>query len=105
MAHAEVYRGEAKIASFTFDRDLRIMRDIPDITGELRWRQYHESGGGDVLIWLQMGRDTGILVVPPDWQLIVDGVPWEQKAHVKVRGLTGKAVELRYRDYRFVFQL
>jgi hypothetical protein len=80
--------------------------------GELFWFEKEPSPttGGSLRIWLQNriqpnGQDSFLLCyVLPSWQLIIDGVWLEKKFYEDIRNLSGNNLELRYEEYRFVFQ-
>jgi hypothetical protein len=58
-----------------------------------------------IKIWIQLREEGPLLCyVLPDWQLIIDGVWMEKKFYQDITNIEGKEVELRYKDYRFVFQ-
>jgi hypothetical protein len=81
-------------------------------SGELFWheKELYPPRGGALKIWLQNriqqnGVDAFLLCyVFPDWQLIIDGVWMEKKFYQDMDNLNGKQLELRYKEYRFVFQ-
>src|SRR4030095_15614055 len=80
--------------------------------GELFWfeKEPDPPRGGSLRIWLQNriqpnGQDSFLLCyVLPSWQLIIDGVWLEKKFYEAIDNLSGKTLELRYEEYRFVFQ-
>lgn len=78
--------------------------------GELFW--YGSEGGnkpGVFKLWLLITDEfVKMPFIWPDWQLIVDDVWMEKKLYGDVEELIelrGKVVELRYKEYRFVFQI
>ena len=74
--------------------------------GELFWHEITDVKRPGVLkIWLKIiNKTTKLSFVLPDWQLIINGVEMEKNFYEDIEDLEGKEVELRYKEYRFVFQ-
>jgi hypothetical protein len=75
-------------------------------TGELIWYEVTEiEQNATRQVWIQkIGFDPKVAFLCPDWQLVIDGVWMEKKFYPEVEYLKDKKVELRYKEYRFVFQ-
>lgn len=103
MPHVEIYHKKIKIGVEHFWRDFYI---VEDLSGEIYWDlgEQEKSRGGKIKIWIQRA-DTAprILGVLPDWQLFVDGAKQESKFYDSVENLEDKVVELRHKEYQFVF--
>ena len=103
MAFVEVYYRNTRIDIEHFKREFYISERL---TGELFWYtgERPKSGGGVFKIWVQMADTTPrITPVLPDWQLFIDGVRQESKFYDSLEDLSGRIVELRYKEYKFVF--
>ena len=104
MAFVEIYHKKNKIGTEHFRLEFYI---IESLSGEIYWYtgEQPKSGGGEIKIWVQRANTVPrILTVLPDWQLFIDGVRQESKFYDSVENLSGKVVELRHKDYRFVFR-
>lgn len=103
MSYAEIYDGKNIIGTEHFMRDFYI---VESRSSEIYWQKDAEikSRGGVIQAWIQLA-DTSprIRGVLPSWQLFVDGVEQESGFHEEVDNLGGKTVELRRKEYRFVF--
>ncbi len=75
--------------------------------GELYWYERVENSPyktGVLEIWLQsVAYDPRILYVSADWQIIIDDLWMEKKFYSELENLQGKKVELRYKNFGFVF--
>ncbi len=109
MATITVYKEDEEINHENINREYYI---VETSSGELSWFEHEQapSSGGALRIWLQnriqpSGKDSFLLCyVLPDWQLILDGVWMEKKFYEDIDNLSGKNLELLYKEYRFVFQ-
>jgi hypothetical protein len=107
MATVTVYKGDEEVSHENVNQEYYI---VESSSGELFWYEQGQSSPGTLKIWLQnrierSGKDSFLLCyVLPDWQLIIDGVWMEKKFYEDIDNLRGKNVELRYKDFRFVFQ-
>lgn len=103
MPYAEVYCGKSIVSVEHFMRNFYI---VESRSGEIYWQKDAEdkSRGGVFKAWIQLA-DTSprILGILPDWLLVVDGVEQEPGFYDEVDNLGGKTVELRHKEYRFVF--
>ena len=103
MSYVEIYRNEIGLGVEYFKRNFYI---VEDLSGEIYWHggERKISRGGEIKIWIQQA-DTvpRIRTVLPDWQLLIDGAKQESKFYDSVENLGGKVVELRHKEYRFVF--
>ena len=108
MATITVHKGNEEVSHEIINTECYIMETS---SGELFWyEQERSSQGGALRIWLQnriepSGKDSFLLCyVLPDWQLILDGIWMEKKFYQDIDNLSGRNVELRYKEFRFVFQ-
>lgn len=103
MSTVKVFRNDEKVFQSNISNQFHI-NESP--TGELNWSADLASiPEGLRQIWIQaIGFDPMISAVFPHWQLIINGVWMEAKIYNIVEHLKGKEVELRYKEYRFVFQ-
>ena len=58
--------------------------------GEFKSRVYHAS------------EDPEIIAVFPDWELIINDVSQPKRFYESVKGIKGKVVQLRYKDFECV---
>ncbi len=104
MPTITVYQSDDQIAKETIEHEYYI---VETSAGELNWfeEEPKQAVPGALRIWLQ-GRQEGFLLchVFPEWQFIIDGVWMEKKFYEDIRDIEEKEVELRYKEYRFVFQ-
>lgn len=102
MSTVKVFRNDEEVFQSNISNQFHIHRDS---NGKLNWSENIAKQQGIREIWIQaIGFDAQIAAVFPHWQLIIDGVWMENKVHDLVEHLKGKEVELRYKEYRFVFQ-
>lgn len=105
MTTVSIFRDLEQIDSSSIKNEFYIVKRQ---SGELYW--YEHSGTatyktGVLEIWLQsVAYEPHLLYVPADWQTIIDGIHLKKKFHLHIENLKGKAVELQYKDLRFVFQ-
>jgi hypothetical protein len=103
MPTIRVYKNYEQVAHETIYEQYSI---IESYSGEkIFWFENEPCPPGVIKIWLQL-REEGLLLcyVLPDWQLIIDGVWMEKKFYQDIKDIAGKEVELRYKEYRFLFQ-
>ena len=102
MPSVKIYHSDLQIATCSFKYSFTIVKIL---SGELYWNADEDKGkSGEINIWVQhASTKPGILFVPPDWQLIINGVEFESRLYDGVENLAGKVVELRHQDYRFIF--
>jgi hypothetical protein len=109
MSTITIYEHDKEISRENINQEYYI---VETSAGELFWfeKEPLKPRGGVIKIWLQNrkqqnGKDAFLLCyVLPDWQLIIDGIWMEKKFYEDVDNLSGKSLELRYKQYRFVFQ-
>jgi len=109
MTTITVYKNDKEIVSENISMEYYI---VETSVGELFWyeKEPPKHRGGATKIWLQNrvqpnGKDSFLLLyVLPDWQLIIGGVWMEKKFYEDIDNLSGVNLELRYREYKFVFQ-
>jgi hypothetical protein len=106
MATVNIYQDSEQI-DFILIRNQFYIIERPN--GELYWYEHSRDAPyktGVYKIWLQSVKyRPKIHLVLPDWQVIVDNVWFEKKAYDGLENLQGKKVELRYRNYAFVFDI
>jgi hypothetical protein len=102
MSTVTVYKNEHEVFRNTIHQDFYV---VETSNGELIW---HEDRPGVIKVWLQVANSTIRLpFVLPDWQLIIDNAWMEKEFYQDIEDLMelkGKVIELRYKEYRFVFQ-
>ena len=104
MLTMHIYQAGRKVASEEFQNKFFITKEVAE--DRLFWEADEEQDsskkGGVFQIWILGASSTPMIAfIPPGWQLTIDGVMLNQGIyeHISVRG---RAVELRYGDYRFV---
>jgi hypothetical protein len=103
MAKVEIYVQNSQVYAESFKREFYISESS---SGELFWYtgENPKSSGGIFKSWIQMADTTPrILTVLPDWVLIINGIMQESKFYDVVENLGNKLVELRHKEYRFIF--
>ena len=102
MSTVKVFHNNEEVFQSNISNQFHIHEDS---NGELNWSEKLTTQQGIRQIWIQaIGFDPMISTLLPHWQLIIDGIWMEQKLYNIVEHLKGKEVELRYKEYRFVFQ-
>lgn len=103
MSTVKVFRNDEEVFQSNISDQFHI-NEAP--TGELYWFEgFSPQLQGQRQIWIQaIGFDPMIATLFPHWQLIINGVWMEKKLYNIVEHLKGKKVELRYKEYGFVFQ-
>jgi hypothetical protein len=103
MPFVEIYRKGDRVNIEHFRRNFYV---VARLSGEIYWHagEQRESRGGEIKVWVQRA-DTAprILGILPDWQLFIDGARQESKFYDSVEDLGNKVVELRHKEYRFIF--
>lgn len=103
MPTITIYQNNNEIGHETINQEYYIV-ETP--TEELIWFEKEINRPGTVKIWLQIrGNKPLLCFVLPDWQLIINGIWMEKKFYQDLEDLSGKEVELRYKEHRFVFHL
>jgi hypothetical protein len=66
--------------------------------------QEKDKGGGGVFKSTVHYASTNpeIVAVFPEWELIIDGIPQPQGFYDSVKGIDGKIVKLRFKDYECI---
>jgi hypothetical protein len=108
MTTITVYKADNKISHENIKQEYYI---VESLLGDLLWfeKEPDPPRSGAIKIWLQnriksTGQDSFLLCyVLPSWQVIIDGVWMEKKFYEDITKLSGKTLELRYEEYRFVF--
>jgi len=106
MSTVTVYNNDKEVFRADIFHEFHIKEDL---TGELYWyevRAANTKKEGTRQIWIQaIGFDPMLAFLFPTWQLVINDVWMEKKFYMEeVKNLKGKEVELRYKEYRFVFQ-
>lgn len=103
MSTVTVYNNDNELSRANIFHQFHIKETL---TGELYWFEDFEPEQQAIRqIWIQaIAFDPMISTLLPEWQLIINGVWMEKKLYNIVEHLKGKEVELRYKNYRFVFQ-
>jgi hypothetical protein len=106
MTSITIYKGKHEIFRETIYQEFHI---VESPSGELFWYENMDvNRPGVSKIWLQASETPRLPFVLPDWQLIIDNTWMKNKFYEDVQDLIdlrGKVIELRYREYRFVFQI
>jgi len=103
MSFVEIYYKKCRVGVERFKRNFYI---VENLSGEIYWHagEQKESRGGVIKVWIQRANTVPrILGVLPDWQLFIDGARQESKFYDSVENLGGKVVELRHKEYSFIF--
>jgi hypothetical protein len=99
----EIYLKGAPVGVECFKRSFYI---VETLSGDILWHagEQKDSRRGEIKVWIQQA-DTSprILYVLPDWQVFINGVEQESRFYDSIENLNGQVVELRYREYQFVF--
>ncbi len=104
MPTVEIIHHKTRVGVEGFKRNFYILQEHLS-GGEIFWNADGKNPRpGVIMSWIQLA-DTNprIAGVLPDWQLVIDGVEQETKFYPEVENLSGKVVELRHNDYRFIF--
>ena len=104
MPTIHIYQDGKKIESKEFRDQFYIIKNIDN--DRLYWETGEEqrlsARGGVIHIWIQNASSCPkISFVRTDWQLIIDGVALERNLYEQI-DVSGKTIELRYRNYQFV---
>jgi hypothetical protein len=105
MTSVAIYYKNKKLREEIIHREFYI---VEDPSGQLFWYEKDPdvSRSGTYKVWIQsIGHTPRILFVLPDWQLIIDDVWMEKKFYSNIENLEGKKLELRNKEYKFVFQI
>jgi hypothetical protein len=107
MSTITVYKDKDEVFYNTLYQEFQVLEDS---TGKLFWDETKKiNSPGVIKVWLQVvGSTLRLPFVLPDWQLIIDGVWMAKRFYQDVEEsvkLKGKVVELRFEEYRFIFQI
>jgi len=107
MSTVTVYKDKHEVFHNTIHQEFYI---VEASSGELFWHEIENINRPSVIkFWLQaLSFTTRLPFVLPDWQLIIDNAWVEKKFYQDIEDLIelkGKVIELRYKEYRFVFQI
>jgi hypothetical protein len=105
MTTVTIYHNNREITTELIQHEFYI---VEDSSKQLFWyeKKTNTTRSGEFKFWLQtVDYEPSIPFIPPEWQLIIDGIWMEKKFYHELEDLKGKVLELMYEDYRFVFQI
>ncbi len=103
MATVKVFRDHQEVFQSNISDQFSIRQTSTD---DLVWYDDNiTKQSGDLQVWVQaISFEPRLAFLYPHWQLIIDSIRMEQKFYPLVEDLKGKEVELRYKEYQFIFQ-
>jgi hypothetical protein len=110
MPTMQIFKDGIEIESREFRFQFLILASPVD-KQQLFWEAdgSHDADGSLIQVWIiglscsepsSKGWSFYIPLIGPPWQLSLDGVAQEERVYSEL-DLTGKEIELQYRDYRF----
>ena len=96
--------GEEHLISASFSRQLMILKGDNDVFWQIDGKT-KGSRTGEIHIWIrsELNGIYQLVFVRPDWQLVIDGNPFEPSFYENI-ALNNHMITLFYNQYRFVFE-